>query len=159
MPIDVATKVTVGFNGETVILLLGNTPLRMHYRDALWVSAEMRRLATIIKWTASPNGFKAIRSMGIMHDANAKTKPIPVVAGVPIHTKRRELKAKNLKLYSVGRKIMLQVGHHTAGFLYRDVFPIAQHLRMWAKQAMAKAGDTRHWSRVPMPSVKETCSR
>lgn len=148
-------KMVCGTKGETVILLVGNVPLRFHYRDALWVSAEIRRLAAVIKRAVAPNAHKAIRSAGILHDASAKPKPLPVQAGVAIHVKRREVRAKDLKVYPRGHSVLVQVGKDVLGIHWQDVFVVAQDIRLWAKRAMQAAGDQRHWSRVPSPILEQ----
>ena len=130
--------------GEHVILRIGNTDLTMHYEQALCLSRWMREEATYIK--RGTGRGKTFRSLGTLHDANAKPpKPAPVAKGVSIHAKPKLLTWHRTDVKTNGRLVSAKIDGQVFEIHFETALKISQWLRHRAREAMANAGDTRPW--------------
>lgn len=132
--------------GESVVLTIGNAPLSMHYEQALALSRWIRQEAKAIKRLTTR--AKTMRSLGVMHDADAKPKPLPYQRGVAIHVKDKQHSWNREDVWSEGRLVATRIGRHTFKLHFENALKIAQWLRLRAKEAKSTAGDPRHWSEI-----------
>lgn len=146
-PLFTKQGVEVSSLGENVILRIGNVDLPMRYEHALdvsrWVRIEARHAKSL---TARP---RTSRSLGIMHDADAKPeKPLPLTGGVAIHVKPKLQNWRREDVAAEGRVVAITIGNTTIKLHFENALKVSQWLRVRAKEAMNRAGDMRHWSTV-----------
>lgn len=56
---------------------------------------------------------------------------------------------RKILVFDEGEDVVIRIGNHDIRFHYSQALPFSVHVRMSAKKAKARAGDTsRHWSVV-----------
>ena len=145
-PLFTKLKAVISGEGEQVTLHIGDTPIQMHYAQALDISRWIRAESRVIKAAIGNGDGRTLRSLGILENLSAKKKPLPVTDGVAIHVKSKLQEWHREDVTSQGKMLRVRIGRHMLTLAYRDGLKIAQHLRVWAKACMRNAGDTRHWS-------------
>lgn len=146
-PLLTKQNVRVEADGENVFWWIGNTPIVMHYEHAFDVSRWMRAEAGAIKQAMGYG--KTSRSLGVMHDAEAKPKRLaPRQRGPAIHVKPKPYQWDRRDVSTVGNRVSVKIGTHAAAVHFREALTLSQWIRVRAKQARNTVGDTRHWSEI-----------
>jgi hypothetical protein len=146
-PLLTKQGVEVSSKGENVILRIGNVDLPMHYEHALDVSRWIREEGQVAKSLTGRR--RTMRSLGILEDAAAKPSALPPPApGVAIHVKPKLQDYRREDVRLEGRLVAIKIGRHTMRIHFESALKIAQWLRLRAKEARNRAGDTRHWSAI-----------
>lgn len=142
-------EVRVDSIGEDVVLTMGNVQWRMGFETALVLSAQLRRSAQQAKRFAGDLS-RTYSLTGWLHDAERG-----INAGQPHNplrvpdVAREMLKRERIAVGTQGGCVVAQLGATEAKLPYQAAFPIAQWLRLRAKESKLRAGDvTRHWSAI-----------
>ena len=135
----------VSSRGEIVTMRIGNTDIPMHYEQAIDLSRWIRSEAAIIKRARGRQ--RTTRSLGIMHDAEAKAKPIPNHKP-GVHVKERLAKWHRGDVTSEGNLICTRIGGYVFKLHFANAITVSHWLRIRGKEARNTAGDTRHWSAI-----------
>ena len=145
-PLMTQQGVAVSSEGETVTLTIGNVDIPMHFEHALDLSKWIREDAAMAK--AIANRKRTLRSFGVLHDADAKEKPLPYTPGPGIHIKPQVKTWHREDVKLEGRLVAIKIGPHTMRLHFENALQLSQWLRIRAKESQRTAGDTRHWSEV-----------
>ena len=146
-PLLLKKEVIVGYRGETVVIRVGNVDLPMHYTHAFAVSGWIR--AEGAKAKAKSGRAKTLRSLAVP-DSVTNNLPLPNERGngPGIHVKEKLVTYKRSDVILEGKMVAITIGAQTLRLHYNSALKVAQHIRVWAKQARNQAGDTRHWSEI-----------
>lgn len=139
--------VEVSAKGENVILRIGNVDLPMHYEHALDISRWIREEGRAAKALAGRG--RVVSSLGTLHDASAKEKPLPLYSqgSAAIHVKTPLNKWRREDVFTQGRIVSIKIGGNVITLHFESALKVSQWIRLRAKEAKRIAGDTeRHWS-------------
>lgn len=138
-------SIEVSSKGELVDLCVGNVHLPMHYEHAFDMSRWIREEAALCKRATGKR--RTTRSLGTLHDAR-KSPPLPYDRGVAIHVKEKKQAWRREDVTAQGHLVLIKIGATTISLHFESALKIAQWIRLRAKEAKNRAGDTRHWSKI-----------
>jgi hypothetical protein len=142
-------QVSVVSEGEHVVLSMNSSRWRLHYEAALVFSADMRTAARVCKRFAG-DVSRAYGVLGTLHDAEKPDAGQPFTPG-KVYPVAREVLKSRIPVSSVGTMVVAKLGNEEATMPYRAAQRIGQWVRLRAKEAKRRAGDTsRHWGAIAL---------
>lgn len=136
--------VEVSSKGELVVIRIGNAELLVHYEHGLCLSEWVREEARLIKRLAGQGN--TLRSLAVPDEDD--NDALPYQGGVAIHVKPKQQTWQRSDVCGEGKLICIKVGNQTMKMHFENALKLAQWIRVRAKEARNRAGDTRHWSEI-----------